>query len=96
MIFRFRQFEVVDDFDQMWSVHSVIDRLTENGVTSYLIQWQPVGEWEDTWKPLWNLNCPKKIAQYKRAGATGTIQGLRFTWTVGGHTFSGTLGQNSR
>ena len=44
MVFRFRQFEVVDDFDQMWSVHSVIDRLTGNGVTSYLIRWQPVGD----------------------------------------------------
>ena len=60
------EYEVVDYFDQLWSVHSILDRLIENGVTSYLIKWQPVGEWEPSWEPSWNVNAPEKVAQYER------------------------------
>ena len=63
------EFELVDDFDNEWSLQSIIDQLTENNVTSFLIRWLAVGVWEKTWEPERLLDCREKVEQYKKRQA---------------------------
>merc|ERR1712123_471079 len=62
------EFELVDDFDNEWSLQSIIDQLTENNVTSYLIRWLAVCVWEKTWEPERLIDCRKKWSNTKSGG----------------------------
>ena len=53
---------------QQWEVVKIMDDQGTHGVDKmYLVRWK--GDWDDTWEPEDNLNCPKLVESYHRTKA---------------------------
>ena len=76
------------ELSELHTVESIKDKRIKNGITEYLVQWEPitklvttdgvenvqVEEFEDSWRPEGHLNCRRSVQEYEddQASSIGT------------------------
>jgi hypothetical protein len=57
--------EDISAYEEEYQVEKIINQRTRKGLTEYRVRWTNYDEADDTWEPVTNLHCPKRIKEFE-------------------------------